>query len=334
MVALVSGQVGDEGSPRPDIDPGIRHGEPCSAINGTLDITTLASGGRITGTMFSGTAQAGGLLVRVGRPRRLSPRLTAVDAAQEPRFDVNRLRAGTDENARVAAALSDDVVAAPLPRPEDEIYEVMLRPSGPSHTVFQIDFGGIPTWAVASTTPVAEALPAAELCHAVLSEYGPASEPGVGGRISLDSPTFFGDGWHPPERAGTRQAFRWTGVTEAELIVPLDRSAARRLTIRASSAVPENTIGVRVNDAQFAERPIRPGVTSYEWRIEPESLRDGANRYSCSLCVWRVRDEAERVQTGDGWVSVLPESRSRRRVASNERRGPTARPTPAERTAG
>ena len=259
--------------------------ERCIPVSsrGLTDITNLASGGRISGTLDPGTARAEELVIYVARSRPMRPRLTAIGARFEPLFIVKRVRAGTEDDTALHAALARGGIASShRPQRDDLVYRVALRPSAASGgMLFRIDFGGLPRWAVASVPAAAVPGPSATLCAAP-----PAEDELFGDRtqapIRLGSRTLFGDGWHSPERVGTPDEFRWTAAPEAELLVPLARSGPVRLRIRArpgaSADESGSTLAVRVNDHQLAAHPLRRRVSQYEWIIPAAALRAGVNQ--------------------------------------------------------
>ncbi len=259
--------------------------ERCIPVSsqGLTDITNLASGGRISGTLDAGTARAAELVIYVARARPMRPRLTAVSAQLEPLFIVERVRAGTADDTALHAALARGGIASSRrPARDDLVYRVALRPSAASGGIlFRIDLGGLPRWAVASV-PAATTGPSATLCAAPPSEDELFGDRNRAAPISLGSRTLFGDGWHSPERAGTPDEFRWTAAPEAELLVPLARSGPVRLRIRARPGAPVDesgsTLAVRVNDHQLPAHPLRRRVSQYEWIIPAAALRAGVNQ--------------------------------------------------------
>ena len=259
--------------------------ENCVAVptQRLTDITTLASGGRVSGTLEPDSSRAAELVIYVGRERPMRPRLTAVGARQEPIFMVERLRADTaDEDELHAAMVRDRVSTSHLPRPEDAVYRVALRPSASGPSSFRIDFGGLPRWAVASVPDTDGLLRSATICSASLSEHGLFGRGRSLEQIALGSRRFFGDGWHSPERVGTPDEYRWTGAAEAELLVPLARSGPARLRVQASAGVSpddtRSTLAVRVNEMQLQAHMLRRRPSEYEWTIPAAALRNGINQ--------------------------------------------------------
>ncbi len=148
--------------------------ERCIPVSsrGLTDITNLASGGRISGTLDPGTARAEELVIYVARSRPMRPRLTAIGARFEPLFIVKRVRAGTEDDTALHAALARGGIASShRPQRDDLVYRVALRPSAASGgMLFRIDFGGLPRWAVASVPAAAVPGPSATLCAAPPAE--------------------------------------------------------------------------------------------------------------------------------------------------------------------
>ena len=259
--------------------------ERCIPVSsrGLTDITNLASGGRISGTLDPGTARAAELVIYVARARPMRPRLTAISAQLEPLFIVERVRAGTEDDSALHAALARGGIASPRRAERDDlVYRVALRPSAASGEIlFRIDLGGLPRWAIASVPAAAATWPSATLCAAPPSEDELFGDRTQAAPIRLGSQTLFGDGWHSPERVGTADEFRWTAAPEAELLVPLARSGPVRLRIRARSGAPAEsagTLAVRVNGHQLPAHPLRRRVSQYDWIIPAAALRAGVNQ--------------------------------------------------------
>ena len=249
-----------------------------------IDITNLASGGRISGTLDSGATRAAELVIYVVRARPMRPRLTAISAQLEPRFIVERVRTGTGNDTELHAALARGGIASShRPQRDDLVYRVALRASAASApSLFRIDLGGLPRWAVASVPAAAADWPSATLCAAPLSEDELFGDRNQAAPIRLGSRSLFGDGWHSPERVATPDEFRWTAAPEAELLVPLVRSGPVRLRVRARPGAPADesgrTLAVRVNEHQLPAFPLRRRVSQYEWIIPAAALRAGVNQ--------------------------------------------------------
>lgn len=244
------------------------------------DLTSPGSGGRLSGRLRPGSTAAAELVIYAARERALSPRLTASAAVQEPVFIVDRLDR-VEDGAELEAAIARDGIPLP-PRPEDTIYRLALRASGASsQLIFRIDFGGLPSWTVAAVQGVDGAMASATICPFPLAERALFDNPKRVETVRVGDETFFGDGWHAPERVGTPDEFRWTAARDAEVMIPMPRESAVRLRFRARPGAPPEaspTLAVRVNETQLMAQPMRSGESEYEWAIPAAALREGINQ--------------------------------------------------------
>jgi len=114
-----------------------------------------------------------------------------------------------------------------------------------------------------------------------------------------DPVTAFGEGWHQAESAGP-EAFRWTGATDARLLMPVDRLGNIRVTVEARGLeLPEpQTFGLAVNGTLAGDpTPLGPAWNTFEWVVPASLWRAEANEVV--LRVSRVERPAALAASGD-----------------------------------
>lgn len=292
--------------------------EACAQVSAGLltDITSLAAGGRVSGALGLDSTEAPELAIYVGRPRPMKPRLAASSAPIEPVFTLERLRAGAEARAALQDELTrSDVPSSHRPREEDTLYRMTIRPSATSApTMFRIDFGGLPRWALATVSAGSELPAPATVCASPPTEDLLFAEGRRVERIRPGHHTFFGDGWHASQRTGTPAALRWAAAPEAELMILLARADAVRVRVDARPSgppgAPAPTLALRVNETPFSARTLRRRRSEYEWSIPAVALRAGVNQFflqSSTLSApasWTDSDDERRLGVGVSLVTV------------------------------
>jgi hypothetical protein len=89
-----------------------------------------------------------------------------------------------------------------------------------------------------------------------------------------------GYGWYPPERANAFD-FRWTSRTEADVLVPLARPLAFRVTVSVMPLLPPHeataTVRLKINDLDLGARTIAAGWSDSTWEVPSSFWKPGIN---------------------------------------------------------
>jgi hypothetical protein len=102
------------------------------------------------------------------------------------------------------------------------------------------------------------------------------------GRIDIgsDDGWLLEDGWHGPEHEGS-VTFRWA-ASPAQVIVPLDRSAALTVQVRMHSfafpSAPPQTLTIAVNGHSFGPVAVHETWDTLEFATDADAWRGGVNR--------------------------------------------------------
>jgi hypothetical protein len=100
--------------------------------------------------------------------------------------------------------------------------------------------------------------------------------------VGADGNVMFGMGWHAMEHAAAGLTFRWTGAKQAEVLVPLARTGAIRVRVRALPfdfpGSPPHALSLVLNGVPFDARPMSADWDNYEWSIPAIAWLTGFNR--------------------------------------------------------
>lgn len=258
----------------------------CADVGGRdwVDVTRHAAGGRVLGRIDDYGPFDASLVLYLARERPFAPRLVDVEGRGQPQLDLRAFESAAGRpSPALASALEADGFGRghPLARFRAvERVEVRVNDEG-EFSAFALDLGGAPVQALARGRVDLVNPSRAQVCALSaggVEILGDPSEARARIPFGPEGASFFGHGWHAPERDGPVE-FRWTAEAEAELLVPLARAAALR--VRLLAMPPESgeppTLELRVNGVATEARAMRQGWAFYEWTAPETAWRPGLN---------------------------------------------------------
>jgi len=217
------------------------------------------------------------LVLWLAGERPFLPHVEKTDGTGTPHLDT---RPFAPRDPALLAAWRADAVPAPPPAGPALRIELHVDDGGQWATL-RIDLGGLADAAWARGRADLANPKRVQVCGLVPGDRDPRAAFATG--FGPEAAPFLGAGWNAPDPEG----FRWSAEPRADVLVPLETPAPRRLRLRAmplsGGALKPGRVAVALNGVALGEIALAAGFASYELEVPAAAQRPGTNRLSLSV---------------------------------------------------